>query len=80
MTPTSDRDAAAELARRIKSFEYDPLKEDEVDRAPSDKPPAFAEMLMSKGPTSIESAAELNESDWQLICRALEHYASCGSG
>jgi hypothetical protein len=80
MTPANDRDQAAELARRIKSVQVDPSKADEAHRPPSDKPPTFADVLMSEAPSSIERAAALNESDLELICKALEHYATCGSG
>lgn len=79
MTPTNDREAAAGLAQRIKSVQIDPSKEDEADRPPGDKPPGFAEALMSEAPTSIEQAAGLTRTDWALIGKALEHYAACDS-
>jgi hypothetical protein len=79
MTPTSDRDTAAELAQRIKNHLIDPSKEDEADRPPGDRPPAFADALMSEAPASIEQAAGLNSADWELIVKALEHYATRGS-
>jgi hypothetical protein len=77
MTPTSDRAAAAELAQRVKSARIDPSKEDEADRSPDDKPPGFAQVLMSEGPTSIEEAAALTPADWALIDKVLEHYIRC---
>lgn len=80
MTPTSDRDAAAELARRVKTKSIDPSKADEADRPPSDRPPAFADALMSEAPASIEKSADLNSADWELIRTALEHYATCRNG
>lgn len=80
MTPTSDRDTAAELARRIKSKSIDPSKADEADRPPGDRPPAFADALMSEAPPSGEKSADLNVADWELIRKALEHYATCGNG
>jgi hypothetical protein len=79
MMPTSDRDAAAELAQRIKSNRIDPSKEDEADRPPSDRPPAFADALMSEAPASL-APADVNSADWNLIAKALEHYAKCGNG
>jgi hypothetical protein len=79
MTPTSDRDTASELAQRIKNHLIDPSKEDEADRAPGDKPPAFADALMSEASASIERAAGLNSADWELIVKASDHYAMCGS-
>jgi hypothetical protein len=79
MTPTSDRDSASELAQRIKNHLIDPSKEDEADRPPGDKPPAFADALMSEAPASIERAAGVNSADWEFIVRALEHYATCGN-
>ncbi len=80
MTPTSDRDTAAALALRINANRIDPSKEDEAGRPPSDKPPAFAEALMSEAPASVERGAELTSADWELIGKALEHYATCGKG
>jgi hypothetical protein len=80
MTPTSDRNPAAELAQRIKTSLIDPSKEDEADRPPSDKPPGYADALMSEAPASIERAVDLNSADWELISKALEHYATCGKG
>ena len=79
MTPASDREAAAELARRIEASQVDPSTSDEAHRPESDKPPAYADFLMSENPVPVERAADLNEADWQLIGRALEHYAACGS-
>ncbi len=80
MTPTRDHDTAAELAQRIKNNLIDPSKADEADRPPGDKPPAFADALMSEAPASIERAAALNAADWELIGKALAHYAACGNG
>ena len=80
MTTPSDRDAAADLARRIKTNRIDPSQIDEAGRPPSDRPPGFADALMSEKPVSIERAADLGPADWELIDRALYHYASCGDG
>lgn len=77
--PLSDRDAAAELARRINVSRTDASKEDEAARPPEDRPPGYANLLMSESPASIERALHLDSADWQLIGRALEHYARCGS-
>ncbi len=79
MTPTGDRESAAELARRIKSNSTDPSKADQADRPPSDRPPAFADALMSEAPASVEKSAEMKPADWALIQKALEHYANCTS-
>lgn len=80
MTPTSDRNTAADLAKRIATKSVDPSKADEADRPASDRPPAFADALMSEAPASVEKAADLSSADWQLIRKALEHYAGCGNG
>ncbi|MEO7038640.1 MAG: hypothetical protein ABI186_01255 [Candidatus Elarobacter sp.] len=80
MTPTGDGDAAAELAQRIKANRVDPSKDDEADRPASDKPPGFAEALMAEVPASAEPGADLSSADWELIGKALEHYAACGQG
>jgi hypothetical protein len=80
MTPTSDRNSAAELAQRVKTSLIDPSKEDEADRAPADKSPGYADALMSEAPASIHRAVGLNSADWKLIGKALEHYATCGKG
>ncbi|MBV8367788.1 MAG: hypothetical protein JO036_02475 [Candidatus Eremiobacteraeota bacterium] len=77
MNPASDREAAADLARRIKASHIDPSKADEAHRPPSDQPPAYADLLMSEGTPSVERAADLNEADWELIGRALDHYGAC---
>jgi len=76
MAPTTHRDAAAELARRIKSSRVDPAEADEAGRPPSDRPPGFARALMSEAPTSIEKAAHLTPADWDIIDEALEYYAA----
>jgi hypothetical protein len=78
MTPTSDRDSAAQLAQRIKISLIDPSKEDEAGRPPGDKPPGYADALMSEKPASVERAVDLKSADWQLVGKALEHYATCG--
>ncbi len=80
MTPTSDRDTAAELAKRIKSNSIDPSTADEAHRPKSDRPPGFADALMSEAPASVEKGADLNPADWGLIRTALEHYATCRNG
>jgi hypothetical protein len=80
MAPTSDRETAAELARRIERSLVDPSIEDEADRPPSDKPPAYADALMSEAPASIDRAVDPSPADWELIRKALEHYATCADG
>ncbi len=80
MSPTSDRERAAELARRIDANRVDPAQQDEADRPPSDKPPGFAEALMSEAPASVERSADLAPGDWELIRTALQHFAQCGQG
>ena len=77
MPTDKTRDAAAEIAQRIKLGRMDPSKLDEADRAPDDRPPAFAEALMSETPSSIETTAELTSTDWDVIELALVHYAGC---
>lgn len=79
MTPASGREDAAELARRIESSRVDPGTADEAHRPPSDRSPAYADVLMSEEPTPVERSADLSEADWELIGKALHHYASCGS-
>jgi len=79
MNPASGREAAAELARRIESSRVDPAKADEAHRPPSDKSPSYADVLMSEEPTPVERAADLSETDWELVAKALDHYATCGS-
>ena len=80
MTQTTDRNSAAELAQRIKASQIDPSIKDEADRPPADKSPGYADALMSEAPASIERAVDLNSADWELIGKALEHYARCGKG
>lgn len=55
----------------------DPAKVDEAERPPEDQPPGFADALMSEAPASVERGADLSQRDWQLITKALEHYANC---
>jgi hypothetical protein len=78
MTTASDRDTAANLARRINANHVDPSKQDEADRPPEDKSPGYADVLMSEAPPT-EPDADFSYSDWELISKALEHYASCGN-
>jgi len=63
MTPMSDRNAAAELATRIKASLIDPSKEDEADRPPADKSPGDADARVSEKPASIEHAVDFNGAD-----------------
>jgi hypothetical protein len=77
MTPASDRDSAADLAARIKTVAVDPSIDDEANLPPGDRPPAYAEVLMSEAPTSVERSAKVSLADWQLIGKALEHFAAC---
>lgn len=80
MPTDKTRDAAAEIARRIKTSRMDPSKIDEADRPPNDRPPAFAEALMSETPISVESTAKLTSTDWDVIELALVHYATSSDG
>jgi hypothetical protein len=77
MPTKKTRDAAAEIAQRIKLGRMDPGQLDEADRDPNDKPPAYADALMAETPTSIESNAELTATDWDVIELALTHFATC---
>jgi hypothetical protein len=77
----SDRETAAELVERLKRALIDPSKADEADRPPEDQPPKFADVLMSeKTAASIEHDAGVTSEDWQLIVKALEHYARSATG
>lgn len=80
MTHTNDRDSAAELAQRISRSVIDPSKTDESARPQGDRPPGFADALMAEEPVPDETRARLSAGDWQLIRRALEHYAGCKTG
>jgi hypothetical protein len=77
MTDMSDRDAAAQLAKRIDVRLADPSKADEAGRPQRDKSPGYADVLMSEAPASIEKAVDLKPNDWVLISKALKHYAAC---
>lgn len=74
---TTERRAAEELAKRIEGRLIDASDIDESDQAPGDRSPAYANVLMSETPLSVERAADLSAEDWQLIASALEHYATC---
>lgn len=76
MTHMNDRDAAAELAKRIDVRLIDPSRADEAGRPQRDKSPGYADLLMSEAPASIEKAADLKPNDWELISKALKHYAA----
>lgn len=80
MTTNNTRDSASEIAQRIKAARMDPSQTDEADRPLSDRPPAFAEALMSTPPTVIEGPAKLKSADWDVIELALAHYAGCKNG
>ena len=75
-SPANDREAAAELAKRIEHSLIEPSARDEARRPPSDRPPAFADALMAEKPRSVEGSLHLSAGDWALIARALQHYAS----
>ena len=77
MTQAGDRDAAAQLARRIGASLFDPSVVDEAGRPADDRPPEYADVLMSEAPTPVERAINLSSADWSLVYRALEHYAGC---
>ena len=57
----------------------DPTEADEADRAPNDRSPGYANVLLDDAPTSVEQTADLTGRDWKLICKALEHYGRCSS-
>lgn len=76
MTTDNTRNAS-EIAQRIKAARMDPSITDEADRPLSDRPPGFAEALMSTPPTVIEGPAKLKSADWDVIELALAHYADC---
>ncbi len=80
MAPTSNRDSATQLAMRIRGTMIDPSTADEARRPASDRPPGFADALMSEAPAPVEKSADLSAADWELIHTALEHYAGCPSG
>jgi len=73
---TSDRDAAVDLRKRIGQFLADPSQVDEAGRPKDDRSPGYANALMSEDPQSIEKAAHITRDDWELIRKALAHYAS----
>jgi hypothetical protein len=75
MTPENDRIAAENLAQRIRKTGA-VAKDDYADRAPTDKPPAFADALMSE---PVGRTGDLSAADWELILAALDHYSECGS-
>ncbi len=77
MPTNNTRDAAAGIAQRIKTGRTDPSQIDEAGRAPNDRPPGYAEVLMSETPTSVEQNAQLSKADWDVIELALTHYATC---
>jgi hypothetical protein len=77
MTTSNTRSAASEIVRRIKTARMDPSQIDEADRPPNDRPPGFAEALMSTPPTVVEGPAKLMPIDWDVIELALVHYATC---
>jgi hypothetical protein len=79
MKTDNTRDAAAEIAQRVKTARMDPSRLDEAGRPLSDRPPAFAEALMAEQPTAIEGLAKLAPVDWDVIELALVHYATCGN-
>ncbi len=79
MPTNNTRDAAAEIAQRIKTGRMDPSEIEEAGRPPNDRPPGFADALMHETPTSIEGNAKLTTTDWDVIELALTHYATCNN-
>jgi hypothetical protein len=75
----SEREAAANLAERIEASLVDPSKEDEAHRPAGDRSPGYADVLMSEAATPIERAFDLSSADWELVAKALQHYAGCGN-
>ena len=80
MNRTAERNAATQLAKRIEVRLVDPSKIDEAKRPPEDQPPGFVDTIFSQETNSVEQSADLSHEDWDLISRALEHYAGCQSG
>jgi hypothetical protein len=80
MTQANDRDVAADLAQRIESSLIDPSRDDESTRQPGDRPPRFAKVLMDDPVPPPERAINLKPNDWELIARALRHFARCEAG
>jgi hypothetical protein len=77
MSQANDRDVAADLAQRIERSLIDPSKDDESTRPPGDRPPRFAKLLMDEPVPPPDRAIDLKANDWELIARALRHYARC---
>ncbi len=77
--PPADRTAATDLLERMKNNRIDPAKQDEGGRPAGDRPPGFADALMSEPTVVAQRDAELSSADWDLIERSLEHYGSCAS-
>ena len=77
--PQNERDAAADLARRIRNRTVDPSREDEAHRPPGDRSPSYADVLMSEAPRVIERSPSLSTDDWKLIAKALEFYANAST-
>lgn len=80
MITSSERDAARDLATRVEAWLVDPAVVDDKDRPPEDRPPGYADVLLSQAPASIERAADLSQNDWILVSKALTHYATCQGG
>lgn len=80
MITSSERDAAQDLGNRVEAWLVDPAVVDDKDRPPEDRPPGYADALLSQPPAAPERAAELTHDDWILISKALEHYATCQGG
>ena len=79
-TTDSERDSASELARRIEVRLIEPTDVDEAGRPEGDKSPGFANAILTEAPASVEKAADLDQPEWELIVKALQHYANCRRG
>jgi hypothetical protein len=65
------------LAYRLRCAGIDLAGVDEADREQGDRSPEFANALMNQSSESRKEAQNLTEREWDLVCEALEHYATC---
>jgi hypothetical protein len=76
-TTDSERDSASELAQRIEVRLIEPTDVDEADRPAEDRSPGFANAILSEPAGDVEKTADVTPPDWELIVKALRHYAGC---
>jgi len=79
MAKTTEHDAAAGLAKQIEALLTENAKLDQEKYPPDERPPAFVDAVMPDKPVKFEQAADLDLGDWELISKALEHYAACSN-